>query len=231
MYQILICDDDNDIVSALDIYLRAEGYNTHIAYSGREALEIVKENEIHLVLMDIMMPGLDGIMATAQLRKNSNIPVILLTAKSEDGDKVLGLSIGADDYVTKPFSPVELLARVKSQLRRFTQLGGMEQKETQLVMGGIVLDDAAKTVTADGENVLLTPTEYGILKLMMEQPGRVFSSSEIYDAVWKGSAVGMENTVAVHIRHIREKLEINPAEPRFLKVVWGHGYKMERGLS
>lgn len=231
MYQILICDDDNDIVSALDIYLRAEGYNTHIAHSGREALEIVKENEIHLVLMDIMMPGLDGIMATAQLRKNSNIPVILLTAKSEDGDKVLGLSIGADDYVTKPFSPVELLARVKSQLRRFTQLGGMEQKETQLVMGGIVLDDAAKTVTADGENVLLTPTEYGILKLMMEQPGRVFSSSEIYDAVWKGSAVGMENTVAVHIRHIREKLEINPAEPRFLKVVWGHGYKMERGLS
>lgn len=231
MHHILICDDERDIVSALDIYLRAEGYATHLAYSGREALEAIEKNEIHLALMDIMMPGLDGITATAKLRETSNIPVILLTAKSEDSDKVLGLSIGADDYVTKPFSPVEVLARVKSQLRRYTMLGGMQQKEQQLVIGGVVLDDAQKTVTLDGELIPLTPTEYAILKLLMEQPGRVFSSAEIYDAVWKGSAVGMENTVAVHIRHIREKLEINPAEPRYIKVVWGHGYKMERGLS
>lgn len=231
MYHILICDDDRDIVSALDIYLRAEGYATHPAYSGREALFAMEQNEIHLALMDVMMPGLDGIAATAHIRETSNIPVILLTAKSEDGDKVLGLSIGADDYVTKPFSPVEVLARVKSQLRRYTLLGGMQKKEQQLVIGGVVLDDAQKTVTADGEEVSLTPTEFAILMLLMEQPGRVFSSSEIYDAVWKGNAVGMENTVAVHIRHIREKLEINPAEPRYLKVVWGHGYKMERGLS
>ncbi len=231
MYRILICDDDHDIVSALNIYLRAEGYETVLAYNGREALEAVKGNKVHLALMDIMMPGLDGIAATAQLRETSNIPVILLTAKSEDSDKVLGLTIGADDYVTKPFNPMEVLARVKSQLRRYTLLGGMEGKETcRLVLGGIVLDDAAKAVTVDGEAVSLTPTEYSILKLLMEKPGHVFSSAEIYGAVWKGSAIGMENTVAVHIRHIREKLEINPAEPRFIKVVWGHGYKMERGL-
>ncbi len=231
MYRILICDDDHDIVSALNIYLRAEGYETVLAYNGREALEAVKGNEIHLALMDIMMPGLDGIAATAQLRETSNIPVILLTAKSEDSDKVLGLTIGADDYVTKPFNPMEVLARVKSQLRRYTLLGGMEGKgNCRLVLGGIVLDDAAKTVTEDGETVSLTPTEYSILKLLMEKPGHVFSSAEIYGAVWKGSAIGMENTVAVHIRHIREKLEINPAEPRYIKVVWGHGYKMERGL-
>ncbi len=231
MYRILICDDDHDIVSALNIYLRAEGYETVLAYNGREALEAVKGNRIHLALMDIMMPGLDGIAATAQLRETSNIPVILLTAKSEDSDKVLGLTIGADDYVTKPFNPMEVLARVKSQLRRYTLLGGMEGKETcRLVLGGIVLDDAAKAVTVDGEAVSLTPTEYSILKLLMEKPGHVFSSAEIYGAVWKGSAIGMENTVAVHIRHIREKLEINPAEPRYIKVLWGHGYKMERGL-
>ena len=231
MYRILICDDDHDIVSALNIYLRAEGYETVLAYNGREALEAVKGNKVHLALMDIMMPGLDGIAATAQLRETSNIPVILLTAKSEDSDKVLGLTIGADDYVTKPFNPMEVLARVKSQLRRYTLLGGMEGKETcRLVLGGIVLDDAAKAVTVDGEAVSLTPTEYSILKLLMEKPGHVFSSAEIYGAVWKGSAIGMENTVAVHIRHIREKLEINPAEPRYIKVAWGHGYKMERGL-
>ncbi len=231
MYRILICDDDHDIVSALNIYLRAEGYETVLAYNGREALQAVKGNEIHLALMDIMMPGLDGIAATAQLRETSNIPVILLTAKSEDSDKVLGLTIGADDYVTKPFNPMEVLARVKSQLRRYTLLGGMEGKgNARLVLGGIVLDDAAKSVTSDGEAVSLTPTEYSILKLLMEKPGHVFSSAEIYGVVWKGSAIGMENTVAVHIRHIREKLEINPAEPRYIKVVWGHGYKMERGL-
>ena len=231
MYRILICDDDRDIVAALNIYLRAEGYETILAYNGREALEAVGKNEIHLALLDIMMPGMDGIAATVQIRETSNIPVILLTAKSEDSDKVLGLTIGADDYVTKPFNPMEVLARVKSQLRRYTLLGGMEGKESsRLVIGGIVLDDAAKTVTADGEAVPLTPTEYSILKLFMEKPGHVFSSAEIYAAVWKGSAIGMENTVAVHIRHIREKLEINPAEPRYIKVVWGHGYKMERGL-
>lgn len=231
MYRILICDDDHDIVSALNIYLRAEGYETVLAYNGREALEAVKQQEIHLALMDIMMPGLDGIAATVQLRETSNIPIILLTAKSEDSDKVLGLTIGADDYVTKPFNPMEVIARVKSQLRRYTLLGGMEGKESsRLVLGSIVLDDAAKAVTVDGEAVSLTPTEYSILKLLMEKPGYVFSSAEIYGAVWKGSAIGMENTVAVHIRHIREKLEINPAEPRYLKVVWGHGYKMEGGL-
>lgn len=231
MYRILICDDDYDIVSALNIYLRAEGYETVLAYNGREALEAVKQQEIHLALMDIMMPGLDGIAATVQLRETSNIPIILLTAKSEDSDKVLGLTIGADDYVTKPFNPMEVIARVKSQLRRYTLLGGMEGKESsRLVLGSIVLDDAAKAVTVDGEAVSLTPTEYSILKLLMEKPGYVFSSAEIYGAVWKGSAIGMENTVAVHIRHIREKLEINPAEPRYLKVVWGHGYKMEGGL-
>ncbi len=231
MYRILICDDDHDIVSALNIYLRAEGYGTVLTYNGREALEAIKQQEIHLALMDIMMPGLDGIAATVQLRETSNIPVILLTAKSEDSDKVLGLTMGADDYVTKPFNPMEVLARVKSQLRRYTLLGGVEGKEScRFALGGIVLDDAAKTVTMDGEAVSLTPTEYSILKLLMEKPGYVFSSAEIYGAVWKGSAIGMENTVAVHIRHIREKLEINPAEPRYLKVVWGHGYKMERGL-
>lgn len=231
MYRILICDDDHDIVSALNIYLRAEGYETVPAYNGREALAAIQKHEIHLALMDIMMPGLDGIAATVQLRETSNIPVILLTAKSEDSDKVLGLTIGADDYVTKPFNPMEVLARVKSQLRRYTHLGGIEGKGScRLVLGGIVLDDAEKIVMLDGEAVALTPTEYSILKLLMEKPGQVFSSAEIYGAVWKGSAVGMENTVAVHIRHIREKLEINPAEPRYLKVVWGHGYKMERGL-
>ncbi|MCE5236076.1 MAG: response regulator transcription factor [Clostridiaceae bacterium] len=227
MYHVLVCDDDRDIVRALDVYLRAEGYATHLAYNGREALELVKNNTVHLALMDIMMPGLDGLSATVKLREESNIPVILLTAKSEDGDKVLGLTLGADDYVTKPFSPVEVLARVKSQLRRYTALGGMAAQGNRLTIGGLSLDDAGKTVTLDGEAVSLTPTEYAILKLLMEKPGRVFSSAEIYASIWKGSAVGAENTVAVHIRHLREKLEIVPSEPRYIKVVWGHGYKME----
>ena len=221
MYTILICDDDRDIVAALKIYLTAEGYRTLEAYNGREALDIISRETVHLALLDIMM-----------LREKSNIPVILLTAKSEDTDKVLGLSIGADDYVTKPFNPMEVIARVRSQLRRYTMLGGMsgiEKKPSVISIDGVEIDDDAKTVTLDGEPVNLTPIEYSILKLLMENAGKVFSSTRIYELVWKDPAWGAENTVAVHIRHIREKLEINPAEPRYLKVVWGQGYKFEKG--
>lgn len=232
MYTILICDDDRDIVAALKIYLTAEGYRTLEAYNGREALDIISRETVHLALLDIMMPGLDGLAATAALREKSNIPVILLTAKSEDTDKVLGLSIGADDYVTKPFNPMEVIARVRSQLRRYTMLGGMsgiEKKPSVISIDGVEIDDDAKTVTLDGEPVNLTPIEYSILKLLMENAGKVFSSTRIYELVWKDPPWGAENTVAVHIRHIREKLEINPAEPRYLKVVWGQGYKFEKG--
>lgn len=229
MYNILICDDEKDIVSALKIYLSTEGYQTVQAYTGGEALEILGRMEIHLVMMDVMMPGLDGITATARLRESYNIPVILLTAKSEDTDKVLGLNVGADDYITKPFNPVEMLARVKAQLRRYTNLGGIVKNDSALRIGGIELDDRAKTVSSDGEPVALTPTEYDILKLLMQNPGKVFSSSQIYRMVWNDHAYKTESTVAVHIRHLREKLEINPAEPRYLKVVWGQGYKIERG--
>lgn len=228
MYNILICDDEKDIVSALEIYLKTEGYNVFKAYNGNEALEIIAENQIHLVLMDIMMPVCDGVTATAKLREFSNIPVIFLTAKSEDTDKILGLNIGADDYVTKPFNPVEVLARVRSQLRRFMQLGGNVNKQS-LVIGNIELNDSAKTVSVDGENVTLTPLEFEILKLLMQNVGRVFSPKEIYKSVWKEEPFGNESTVAVHIRHLREKIEINPAEPRYLKVVWAHGYKIEKG--
>lgn len=227
MYNILICDDDKDIVSALRIYLNAEGYKTFDASNGAEALEIAGRETIHLILMDIMMPRLDGISATSKLRESSNIPVILLTAKSEDTDKVLGLNIGADDYITKPFNPVEMLARVKAQLRRYMNLGGAVQKENVLKNGGIELDDMAKRVTAEGEEINLTPTEYSMLKLLMENPGRVFSSRDIYNLVWNETSLGTETTVAVHIRHLREKIEINPAEPRYIKVVWGQGYKMD----
>ncbi len=229
MYNILICDDERDIVSALKIYLAAEGYCTFEAYNGREALELISKTEIHLILMDIMMPELDGITATARLRESYNIPVILLTAKGEDTDKVLGLNIGADDYVTKPFNPVEVLARVKAQLRRYTNLGGMSKTETCLAIGGIEMEDREKKVTCDGELISLTPTEYEILKLLMEHPGEVFSSAKIYGLVWDDPLCGDTGTVAVHIRHLREKLEIDPADPRYLKVVWGQGYKMERG--
>lgn len=227
MYTILICDDEPDIASALEIYLSADGYGVLTAHNGREALELLSKNEVHLVLMDVMMPGLDGVSTTAKLRETSNVPVILLTAKSEDTDKVLGLTVGADDYVTKPFNPVELLARVKSHLRRYTQLGALpgQPDDRRLAVGGIVLDDAKKLVTVDGDPVLLTPTEFGILKLLMEKPDRVFSSREIYRAVWSESVLAAENTVAVHIRHLREKLEINPAEPRYVQVVWGQGYR------
>ena len=229
MYTILICDDDRDIVSALDIYLTSEGYKTIKTYNGKEALRAVEENPVHLILMDVMMPELDGIRATAKLREDSNVPIILLTAKSEDNDKILGLNIGADDYITKPFNPVEVMARVKSQLRRYTSLGGAEKAPGLLTVGPIALDDGAKSVTADGEPVSLTPIEYNILKLLMTHPGRVFSSSQIYEQVWNDPAYGSENTVAVHIRHLREKIEIDPADPRWLKVVWGLGYKMEKG--
>ena len=227
MANILICDDERDIVSALKIYLSSEGYTLFEAYTGREALEVVKKHDIHLILMDIMMPEMDGISATAKLRETCNVPIILLTAKSEDTDKVLGLNMGADDYITKPFNPMEVLARVRSQLRRYTSLGGMEQKPNRIVIGGIALDDDTKTVTVDGEPVSLTPIEYNILLLLMRHPWRVYSSAQIYEKVWNESAFGSEGAVAVHIRHLREKLEINPSEPRYLKVVWGLGYKME----
>jgi len=227
MANILICDDERDIVSALKIYLSAEGYTLFEAYTGQEALEIVKANDIHLILMDVMMPEMDGLTATAKLREICNIPIILLTAKSEDTDKVLGLNVGADDYVTKPFNVVELLARIRSQLRRYTTLGGIAAKSGRIVIGSIALDDEAKIVTVDGESVTLTPTEYNILSLLMHHPGRVYSSSQIYEAIWNESAIGSESAVAVHIRHLREKIEINPSEPRYLKVVWGLGYKME----
>lgn len=231
MYNILVCDDEKDIVSALRIYLTAEGYQVYEAYNGKEALEVLSREEIHLVLMDIMMPVMDGITAMVKLREQSNVPVIMLTAKSEDTDKVLGLNIGADDYVTKPFNPVELQARVKSQLRRYMQLGSrvMPEESEILTIGGIALDDRTKEVTLDGEKIALTPTEYDILKFLMENPGKVYSPAQIYVAVWNDSPFGTENTVAVHIRHLREKLEYNPAEPRYLKSVWGRGYKLETG--
>ena len=231
MYNILICDDEKDIVNALKIYLSHEEYHFLEAYNGQEAVRIVKEQEIHLIIMDIMMPVMDGIEAMVKIREHSNVPVILLTAKGEDTDKILGLNTGADDYITKPFNPMEVNARVKSQLRRYMQLGSGVKQETILQIGGIELNDRTKSVTLDGENVNLTPTEYDILKLFMKNPGRVFSPREIYELVWKDLPYGSEGTVAVHIRHLREKLEIDPAEPRYLKVVWGQGYKLERGLK
>ena len=228
MYNILICDDEQDIVNALKIYLNDENYTLYEAYNGREAMEIVAREEIHLVLMDIMMPEMDGIEAMVKIREKTNVPIILLTAKSEDSDKILGLTVGADDYITKPFNPVEVSARVKSQLRRYMQLGAGNIRKDVLKCGGIELDDKEKKVLSDGEEVSLTPTEYDILKLRMENQGQVFSPREIYQRIWNDLPYGSENTVAVHIRHLREKLEINPAEPRYLKVVWGQGYKCER---
>ena len=229
MYHILICDDEQDIVNALKIYLASPDITAFEANTGLQALEIMEREDIHLVLMDIMMPGLDGISAMVKIRERSNVPVILLTAKGEDTDKILGLNAGADDYITKPFHPVEVIARVRSQLRRYLMLGGRPQAPEHLVMGGIELDDRSKQVWLDGECVALTPTEFEILKLLMTSPGKVYSPRDIYREVWKDNPIGSENTVAVHIRHLREKLEINPAEPRYIKVVWGQGYKMERG--
>ena len=227
MYTILICDDDADIRAALRIYLTAEGYSVAEASTGQEALSILERQEIHLVLMDIMMPGMDGMTATAKLRESSNVPVILITAKSEDNDKILGLTVGADDYITKPFNPLEVLARVRAQLRRYALLGGMEARPSALSRGGITMDDEAKRVTLHGEEISLTPTEYDILRLLLQNPGKVFSSREIYTLVWKDAPYSAEGTVPVHIRHLREKLEIDPANPRLLKVVWGKGYKLE----
>ncbi|MBP3660857.1 MAG: response regulator transcription factor [Oscillospiraceae bacterium] len=230
MYNVLICDDQPDIVNALRIYLAPEGYRLFEAATGAEALRIVKSNDIHLVLLDIMMPQMDGITATAKIREFSNVPIILLTAKSETEDKVLGLNVGADDYVTKPFVPVEVLARVRSHLRRYDRLGAKPAENSGIItIGGICLDDSSKTVTVDGEEAGLTPIEYDILKLLMEHPGKVYSTRVIYETVWQENPYGSENAVAVHIRHLREKIEINPSEPRYLKVVWGRGYKMEGG--
>lgn len=230
MTGILICDDERDIVSALKIYLSGEDYRVYEAYNGREALESLKAHgDIRLVLLDIMMPEVDGITALAGIRAVSNVPVILLSAKSEEADKVLGLGVGADDYITKPYSPVELLARVKSQLRRYTQLGGGTGRDDVVRIGGIELCDREKRVTLDGEEITLTPTEYDILKFLMEHAGEVFSPKEIYARTKGENPYGSENTVAVHIRHLREKLEIDPGSPRYIKVVWGQGYKMEKG--
>ena len=230
MFNILVCDDDKEIVDAIDIYLSQEGYHILKAYDGLQAIEIMKKEEVHLILLDIMMPNLDGIRATRKIRETSSVPIIMLSAKSEDVDKILGLNIGADDYITKPFNPLELIARVKSQLRRYTQLGNLatEEKEAVYVCGGLVVNDDLKTVTVDGEPVKLTPIEYNILVLLIKNQGKVFSIEQIYENIWNEEAIGADNTVAVHIRHIREKIEINPREPRYLKVVWGIGYKIDK---
>ena len=228
MYNILICDDEKDIINALKIYLNDSQYQFFEAHNGKQALEIVKNEDIHLVLLDIMMPVMDGITAAAKIREFSNVPIIFLTAKSETEDVVLGLNVGADDYITKPFVPVEVLARVRSHLRRYDKLGSRAPEgEDELTLGGITLNDRTKEVTVEGESVSLTPTEYSILRLLMTHPGKVYSTKALYEAVWQEAAFGSEGAVAVHIRHLREKIEINPSEPRYLKVVWGQGYKIE----
>lgn len=230
MAKILVCDDDKDIVEAIDIYLTQEGYEVLKAYDGDEAIKVLKRNEVDLLIMDVMMPRLDGIRATLKIRENMSLPIIILSAKSEDADKILGLNIGADDYMTKLFNPLELVARVKSQLRRYTQLGSTARSDNQSEFrtGGLVIRDDLKEVTVDGEKVKLTPIEYNILLLLVKNQGKVFSINQIYENIWNEEAIGADNTVAVHIRHIREKIEINPKEPRYLKVVWGVGYKVEK---
>ena len=228
MYTVLVCDDDVAILESVEIYLKLEGYNVLKAENGRAALEQVRENEVHCVILDIMMPGMDGLQATLRMRERHNIPIILLSAKSEDTDKITGLSFGADDYVTKPFNPLELMARVKSQIRRYTSLGAMEKKEGVITTGGLSLDTLAKELTVDGEPVKLTATEYKIVNFFMENLGRVFSTGQIYEAVWNEPAGYSDKTVTVHINRIREKIEINPKEPKYLQVVWGIGYKMEK---
>lgn len=230
MFKILVCDDDKEIVEAIEIYLTQEGYEVLKAYDGEEAIQTLKKEHVDLLIMDVMMPRLDGIRATLKIREENSLPIIILSAKSEDADKILGLNIGADDYVTKPFNPLELVARAKSQLRRYTQLGSTVQDEKKEVyeVGGLSINDELKEVTVDGESVRLTPIEYNILLLLVKNQGKVFSIDQIYENIWNEEAIGADNTVAVHIRHIREKIEINPKEPRYLKVVWGVGYKIEK---
>ena len=229
MYNVLVCDDDKEIVEAIEIYLSQEGYRIIKAYDGMEAIEALKKNDVHLMIIDVMMPKLDGIRATMKIREYSGIPIIILSAKSEDVDKILGLNIGADDYVTKPFNPLELVARVRSQLRRYTQLGTLNmESDTIFRTGGLCINDDEKSVTVEGEPVKLTPMEYNILRFLVINAGRVFSIQQIYENIWNEEAIGVENTVAVHIRHIREKIEIDPKNPRYLKVVWGLGYKVEK---
>ena len=229
MANILVCDDDKEIVDAIEIYLSQDGYKIYKAYDGEQAIQILDKEEIHLLIMDIMMPKLDGIRATLKIREYSSIPIIILSAKSEDTDKILGLNIGADDYISKPFNPLELVARVKSNLRRYTSLGSLTGENKAIYqVGGLVLNDDTKQVTVDDEPVKMTPIEYNILLLLMKNQGRVFSINQIYESIWNEDAIGADNTVAVHIRHIREKIEINPKEPRYLKVVWGVGYKIDK---
>ena len=230
MYNVLVCDDDREIVEAIEIYLSQEGYKVLKAYDGEEALKVLDREKVDLLIIDVMMPKLDGIRATLKIREKKNMPIIILSAKSEDAVKILGLNVGADDYMTKPFNPLELTARVKSQLRRYTQLGSTIDKSNQAVyaVGGLSIDDEQKEVTVDGEPVRLTPIEYNILLLLVKNQGKVFSIDQIYESIWNEDAIGVDNTVAVHIRHIREKIEINPKEPRYLKVVWGVGYKIEK---
>lgn len=229
MANILVCDDDKEIVDAIEIYLSQDGYKIYKAYDGEQAIQILDKEEIHLLIMDIMMPKLDGIRATLKIREYSSIPIIILSAKSEDTDKILGLNIGADDYICKPFNPLELVARVKSNLRRYTSLGSLTGENKAIYqVGGLVLNDDTKQVTVDDEPVKMTPIEYNILLLLMKNQGRVFSINQIYESIWNEDAIGADNTVAVHIRHIREKIEINPKEPRYLKVVWGVGYRIDK---
>ena len=229
MSNILVCDDDKEIVDAIEIYLKNEGYRIFKAYDGEEAIRILHKEDIQLLIMDIMMPKLDGIHATLKIREYSSIPIIILSAKSEDTDKILGLNVGADDYVTKPFNPLELIARVKSNLRRYTKLGSLNTDDNAVFrIGGLSINDDTKEVSVDGEPVKLTPIEYSILLLLAKNPGRVFSINQIYENIWNEEAIGADNTVAVHIRHIREKIEINPKDPRYLKVVWGVGYKIDK---
>lgn len=229
MTNILVCDDDKEIVDAIEIYLQQEGYQIYKAYDGEQAIKVLKETNIQLLIIDIMMPRLDGIHATLKIREFSSVPIIFLSAKSEDTDKILGLNMGADDYITKPFNPLELVVRVKSNLRRYTQLGSLNVENNALYqVGGLCMNDDTKEVTVDGEPVKLTPIEYNILFLLVKNQGKVFSIDQIYENIWNEEAIGADNTVAVHIRHIREKIEINPKEPRYLKVVWGVGYKVEK---
>ena len=229
MAEILVCDDDKDIVEAIEIYLTQEGYHILKAYDGEQAIQVLQNNKVDLLIIDVMMPKLDGIRATLKIREKNALPIIILSAKSEDTDKILGLNVGADDYMTKPFNPLELMARVKSQLRRYTQLGAVAEKRENIYQtGGLMIDDDRKEVSVDGDVVKLTPIEYRILLFLVRNQGRVFSINQIYESIWEEEAIAADNTVAVHIRHIREKIEINPKEPRYLKVVWGLGYKVEK---